>query len=142
MHNQKGVTLIELMVTIAIIAIITSIAIPAYNGYIESAQRSECGKEVGAIELALNENFLENNIYFLGGDVATIQNNSNGFYVSSYFVPGDPVATATNIAAANCTYVVAAGATGAIATSYLITATGANKLAGKGCILQTPVVCP
>lgn len=140
--QAKGFTIIELMVTVAILAIIASIAIPLYSGYIQSANRAECGNEIAAIELALNENFLENNTYFLGADIPALEAASGGLYVSSYDVPGDAAATAANIAAANCTYAVIAGATGNIQTSFQLTATGANDLAGLGCIGRKPTPCP
>lgn len=128
MNYSKGLTLIEIMVTLAILAIISAVAIPAYTGYIKTSKRAECQNEVAAIELALTEFFLENNTYFAGGDIGTIQANSGGLYTPSY-----PDAAA--IAAANCTYTVGVGSTGNISSSYAITATGANDLVTEGVIL-------
>lgn len=65
-YNFTGITLIELVVTVAIIAIITSIAIPAYNGYIATAHNTEGWNNLNGIRLAEEEYFLENGTYFAG----------------------------------------------------------------------------
>jgi type IV pilus assembly protein PilA len=48
MKNQKGFTLIELMIVVAIIAILAAIALPAYNAYRVSAAEGACQAEAKA----------------------------------------------------------------------------------------------
>ena len=52
---QKGFTLIELMIVIAIIGILAAIAIPAYQNYTIRAQVSEGLSLAGGIETAFDE---------------------------------------------------------------------------------------
>jgi type IV pilus assembly protein PilA len=49
-HAQKGFTLIELMIVVAIIGILAAIAIPQYQDYIARSQVSRVVGEVGAVK--------------------------------------------------------------------------------------------
>lgn len=77
---NKGFTLIELMIVIAILGIIATIALPAYVGYIKTARMSEASNSLAALRLAEEEYFLENNTYFDGTDTATVESNSAGLW--------------------------------------------------------------
>ena len=57
MKNQQGFTLIELMIVIAILAILMAIAIPAYQDYAVRAKVSEGINLAAASKLAVAETF-------------------------------------------------------------------------------------
>lgn len=56
---QKGFTLIELMIVVAIIGILAAIAIPQYQNYIAKSQVSRVMSEAGAIKTAVEACILE-----------------------------------------------------------------------------------
>ena len=54
-RKQAGFTLIELMIVIAILAILMAIAIPAYQDYSVRAKVSECVNAAAPLKLAVSE---------------------------------------------------------------------------------------
>lgn len=55
MKDEKGFTLIELMIVVAIIGILGAIAIPAYQSYIVRSQVAEAIELASALKAPLNE---------------------------------------------------------------------------------------
>ena len=59
-HKQKGFTLIELMIVVAIIGILAAIAIPAYQDYTIRARVTEALSVAGAAKTTISENISNN----------------------------------------------------------------------------------
>ncbi|MCG2573861.1 pilin [Acinetobacter sp. ME22] len=55
MNAQKGFTLIELMIVVAIIGILAAIAIPAYQTYIAKSQVTRAIAELGALKTSYED---------------------------------------------------------------------------------------
>lgn len=64
MHRYStGFTLIELMIAVAIIAILAGIAIPAYNEYVRESQLGAARMNAEPLRLALEDHWLDNESY-------------------------------------------------------------------------------
>jgi type IV pilus assembly protein PilA len=98
MKNSRGFTLIELMIVVAIIAILAAIALPAYQDYTIRAQISECAMLSSITKTNVTEFF-----------------QNSGTFPNSNTQAGLPVPTAitgkfvsrvevTNAGAFECTY--------------------------------------
>src|SRR5262245_13937736 len=62
-RNQRGFTLMELMVVIVIVAILAAVAVPLYINYVKDARRTEAKAAIGALATAMEEYFLKNDQY-------------------------------------------------------------------------------
>lgn len=65
--NMRGFTLIEIMVTVSIILILSSIGVPIYRGYLDDSKITLAKQNLNSIYLAETNYFYENNEYYLSG---------------------------------------------------------------------------
>ncbi len=71
--THRGYTLIELLVTIAIVSILAAIALPAYNGYIDTSRQGVLVTNITTIEIFQEDLRLRTGAYLLvAADVAAI----------------------------------------------------------------------
>lgn len=104
-HDNNGFTLIELMIVVAIIGILSAIALPAYNDYITRSRISEAVSGLSDMRVKMERHFQDNRTY-AGACVANTQ---------------APLPTATATFTFSCPVLSA--------TAYTVTATGAGTMA-------------
>jgi prepilin-type N-terminal cleavage/methylation domain-containing protein len=102
MQNQKGFTMIELMVVVVIVGVLAAVAVPMYSKYIKNARMTEATSRIGEIVTAAkawameNPNATGNPIWpsGAGGLVDLTASPNFSFAISS---GGGAVATTTGI---------------------------------------------
>jgi len=81
--NERGFTLIDLIIAIAIVAILTRIALPSYQAYIVRASRQSAQSELVALANAQEKIFLNSNAYTANVTTAYTGQSSGGLGVTS-----------------------------------------------------------
>ncbi len=118
-RRAAGFTLIEVMVTTAIVALLTMIAYPSFMQSIRNSNRSDAQAALARVSVNLERFFATNGTYTTDMSVLGLQMDGGAAYSD----------------ANHYTIAVAAGATG-IASSYSITATAATgdiQVHDEGC---------
>jgi len=67
MHRQSGFTLIEVMITIAIVAILAAIAIPNYANYLTRGKIQEATSNLLGMRVKMEQYFQDNRMYVSPG---------------------------------------------------------------------------
>ena len=83
MRRVSGFTLIELMVTVAIVAILAAVAIPSYSQYAMRARVSEAVGGLAAMRVRMEQFFQDFRTYSgscTGGTVATLPTDTTYFH--------------------------------------------------------------
>jgi type IV pilus assembly protein PilE len=100
---KNGFTLIEVMVTVAIVGILMAVALPAYNDYVTRGRLTEAFSALGAVQPAAEQFWSNQRTYAQLDTLVNFPANT-----------------------ANFTYALS----GATASTYTVTATGIGKVAG------------
>jgi len=70
--TQRGFTLIEIMVTVAIVAILAAIALPNYSAYVQRGKIGEAIANLSSMHVNMEQYFLDNpNHSYVGGPCTT-----------------------------------------------------------------------
>jgi type IV pilus assembly protein PilE len=119
LRGQRGFTLIELMVTVAIVAILSSIAYPSYRDYIARGRRAEAQSQLMQSAQWMERYYAEN--YTYSQNTAGVAVTDAALFAARY---------SQSPTSGTAAYTIAVAAT---ATTYTVTATRTGMMAGDKC---------
>jgi type IV pilus assembly protein PilA len=107
MRMQKGFTLIELMIVVAIVGILAAIAIPAYKDYTVRAKVSECAATLSACKASVTEYYNTMTAFPANAEVGGCSTTATSQHCGLVTVTGGdsiniPVAGSTGVNPADC----------------------------------------
>jgi type IV pilus assembly protein PilE len=94
--KKRGYTLIEIMIVIAIVAILVALALPGYGHFVRKARRADAQTDILHFVGVAQRDFTEENSYV---NSKSLKPTDGDFYVFS-FPDGDPTQSAYKIQAA------------------------------------------
>ena len=94
MKLQKGFTLIELMIVVAIIGILAGVALPAYSNYVTRGKIPDATSNLANKRVAM-EQFYQDNSTYVGGTGCTADTASSQYFDFSCVAPTGVPPTST-----------------------------------------------
>jgi len=107
MKMQKGFTLIELMITVAVVSILAMIALPSYSDYVKRGNITEATSNLAGLRVQMEQYYQDNRNYGSGACGVVMPASPSVKYFTFACVPG-----------------------ASPSQTYTITATGAGSMAG------------
>ena len=93
--DMKGFSLIELMVVVAIIGVISAIAFPSYQGYIQTTYQAQAQADVRICALAMDRFYSNGFTYVAGEGQCTLWSPADGLVGARQYTLTVPTATTT-----------------------------------------------
>ncbi len=118
MKSQLGFTLVELMITIVIVGVLATVAIPLYQANVKRSKGTEADASMGSIRTSLRVYYAENTAYPIRATYGPVHTMSDSIDIDSTDLVGK------YFPAPAYTYISAAG------TDYTLRATGSGQSAG------------
>jgi type IV pilus assembly protein PilE len=114
MRFKQGFTLIELMITVAIIAILAAIAVPNYTDYITRSKFTEAHGHLGDLRVKMEQYYMDNRRYSTttGGGTCGIPGGNTPTVLGARYFTYTCASTAANAAGDQQYTLTAAGIAG------------------------------
>jgi type IV pilus assembly protein PilE len=138
LRTTGGFTLLELMVSVAIIAILAAIAVPSYSTYVNQSRAKGASSDLVAMSLALENDFqktLAYPVYSTATTIPALPANRTGNPVNDFLTwsPAEGNYYSYSVSSTASSYTVTATATGTINCTLTLTNQNVRTASGTNC---------